>query len=170
MGQLNHAVFTAVNQVDGGCCRGALWQSRKAAVKGNHTRDQSGLCFHALQRHNRPLRETNQRGCSGTYTALLLPVAYGVDKGRHDGIDACLTILFRHALHGKPLTPLWATRLYAANADDECVGENRRKPAADLPHIHCIITDAMKQQQQLLRWGRRALDNKMVMFHGSLLN
>ena len=53
--QIDHPIFTAVDQMN--CSRGrrGLRQRRIAAVKGDHPRCQTRLGFNALQRHNRPL-------------------------------------------------------------------------------------------------------------------
>ena len=169
--QIDNPIFTAVDQVNRGRGRRRLGQSRIAAVEGNHPRCQTRFGFNAFQRHNRPLREADQRRRLRADAALLLPVAHRFNKGRHNRIYALLAIFFADALDRKPLASRSrAARLRAADADDKRIGKERRKPATDLPHGHRVIADAMKQQQQLLCRCCGALNNKMIVFHGFLLN
>ncbi len=75
-------------------------------------------------------------------------------------------VLFGHVLNRKPLAAdAVAKRCGATDAYHLRLGKLFGEVTADLPHRHRVVADTVKQQDQLRRRGRRALDNEMLMFH-----
>ncbi|MNE89223.1 hypothetical protein D3C80_1866130 [compost metagenome] len=77
---------------------------------------------------------------------FLLPVTDNLHKRRHRGIHTRLTVLFGHALYGKPLeTPAKITDIRTADADHLRLRKGNSEKLTDFPHGNRVITHAMKQ-------------------------
>mmetsp|Transcript_5757 Transcript_5757/g.22348 ORF Transcript_5757/g.22348 Transcript_5757/m.22348 type:complete len:277 (-) Transcript_5757:1518-2348(-) len=167
----HHAVLVAMQKVQRNLRRSNPRRLSEPAGQRDHAAGHRLGLLSRLQRHDRALREADQRGGARIHYCLTLPGAHRLDEARHGCGNARRPIGLGHAAYREPLPALpevgWIGR---AHADHAGLWPLRSERLAERAQILGARAHAVEQKQQLPYRGRLGpLDEKVVAHaHGYL--
>ena len=151
----DHRVLGAVQEVIAGQRRDRLGQTRVAAREGQHASGQAGHRRAGLQRHDRALREADERGGGLADAEVALAGTDQLDEGRQRRAHPRRAVFLGHALDREPLA---SGQRRAGVEGLDAVGQHEGRGGKGLAQRMCqrheILragADAVQQDHQLLR-------------------